>query len=173
MARSHASTARQVVAAVLFAAIVAAVAMLGSVANAPHTDDWYAAAEKVLWSPPNWVFAPVWSLLYALIAAAGWLIWRAGYRNTRPNAARGELTLYVVQLALNALWSPLFFAGFPLLGEVAWWMALVDIAVLLVLVVWLGLRSARWSPVAAWIMLPYALWLAFATTLNIGVIALN
>ncbi len=173
MRASEASGPRQFVAALLFLGIVVGVAAAGSVANAPHIDGWYADAEKVPWSPPNAVFGPVWSVLYLLIAAAGWLIWRVGYRRASSNAARGALALYVVQLVLNALWSPAFFAGYPLLGPVGWWIAAVVILLLLGCVVGFAVAAARWSKAAAWFMVPYLLWLAFAATLNVGIIVLN
>ena len=78
------------------------IGLLGSAATSDAVDGWYADAEKVPWSPPNWVFAPAWSLLYVLMGVAAWLVWRrGGFR-----AARGALTLYGVQLAFNAAWTP-------------------------------------------------------------------
>lgn len=165
--------ARQIVFAAIFLAAVAVVAVLGSLANAPNTDGWYAEVEKAPWSPPNWLFGPVWSLLYLLIALAGWLIWRRGHRPGRANVARGALTLFIVQLVLNALWSPVFFALYPVIGEPSWWIALVIIVALIISVVWVAIASAEWSRVASWIMVPYLAWLLFATSLNVAIIALN
>ncbi|WP_449281304.1 TspO/MBR family protein [Leucobacter sp.] len=167
------SIARQTVALSAFIAIVALVAFLGSLASSSNVDGWYAGVEKVPWDPPNAVFGPVWSVLYLLIALAGWLIWRAGYRPGRPNAARGALTWFIVQLALNGLWTPAFFAAYPVLGEPAWWVALAVIVALIGAVVALALAARPWSRIAAWLMVPYLAWLVFATTLNIGIIALN
>lgn len=152
---------------------VAIIAFLGSLATMPNTDGWYAEVEKVAWDPPNAVFGPVWSLLYVLIAVAGWLIWRSGYREGRPNLAKKPLMIFTAQLILNGLWTPVFFAGYPVVGEPAWWTALVIIVVLMVSVVWLAVAARPWSKAAAWIMLPYLLWLMFATSLNAGIIALN
>lgn len=154
-------------------AAVAVVAVMGSLATIPNTDGWYAEVEKVPWDPPNAVFGPVWSVLYLLIAVVGWLIWRAGFRPGWPNAARRPLLAYWVQLVLNALWTPVFFAGFPMIGAAAWWIALAVMLALIVSVVWLMLSAARWSRPAVWLLAPYLLWLLFASTLNIGVIALN
>jgi tryptophan-rich sensory protein len=153
--------------------VVALIAFLGSLATVPHTDGWYAEVTKVPWDPPNAIFGPVWSALYALIAVAGFLIWRTGYRSGDRNAARGTLGIYAAQLLLNGLWTPLFFAGYPLVGEAAWWAALAVILALIGCVIWLAVSAAKWSRFAAWIMAPYLLWLVFASTLNAGVIVLN
>ena len=158
---------------VVLLAVVALIAFLGSLATMPNTDGWYADAEKVPWDPPNAVFGPVWSVLYFLIAVAGWLIWRAGYREGKPNQARRVLAVFIAQLALNSLWTPVFFAGYPLIGEPAWWIALGIILALIASVIWLAVNAARWSKLAAWIMVPYLLWLLFATSLNVGIIVLN
>lgn len=157
----------------IFLAAVALIAVAGSLANGPNIDGWYADAEKVAWSPPNVTFAPVWTVLYVMIAVAGWLVWRSAYRGAQSNRARGTLGVYVAQLILNGLWSPMFFAGYPLLGEAAWWAALVIIVALIASVVWFAVSAWTHSKAAAWLMVPYVLWLAFATTLNAGIIALN
>ncbi|WP_036319454.1 TspO/MBR family protein [Microbacterium indicum] len=164
---------RQIIMAACFLAVVAATAVVGSLASVSHTDGWYADVEKVPWNPANGVFGPAWSILYLLIALAGFLIWRSGFRAPEKNAAKRVLVLFAVQMVLNALWTPIFFAGYPLFGESAWWAALIVIAALLVAVVWLGVAARRWSRTASLLMLPYGAWLAFATSLNIGIIVLN
>lgn len=171
--RSQPSVARQIVAGALMLVAVALVAFLGSLATLANVDGWYQEVNKAQWSPPNDIFGPVWSVLYALIALAGWLIWRAGFREGAPNAARSVLTLFIVQLVLNGLWTPVFFGAYPALGEPAWWLALTIIVALMAVVVWLAVSSLPWSKVAAWIMLPYLLWLIFATSLNVAIIVLN
>lgn len=171
--RERPSVGRQIGVGALLLVLVALIAVLGSLASTANVDGWYATANKVAWDPPNAVFGPVWSALYFLIALAGWLIWRAGYRAGEPNAARRVLTVFGVQLVLNGLWTPVFFAGYPLIGEVAWWLALAIIVALMVTVVWLGVAGARWSRIATAIMVVYLLWLLFATSLNVGIIVLN
>ena len=167
------SVARQIVMALVFLGAVALIAFLGSRATIANTDGWYAEVTKVPWDPPNAVFSPVWTVLYILIALAGWLLWRRGYAPSGPNGARRPLTIYVVQLVLNGLWTPVFFAGYPVIGEPAWWVALAIIVLLIASVVWLGVAASRFSKTAAWIMVPYLLWLLFASTLNAGIIVLN
>lgn len=168
------SVPRQLVAAAAFLAIVIAVAAIGSLATIPHTDGWYSQVEKVAWSPPNWLFGPAWSVLYLLVAAAGFLYWRAGFAGAgEPHRARRTLGLYVAQLVLNFAWTPIFFAGYPLIGEPAWWIALAVILALIVAVVLLIAVGARVSRTASWLLVPYLAWLIFASTLNAGIIALN
>lgn len=165
---------RQIGVAALLLAIVAAIAFLGSLATMPNTDGWYANATRVPWSPPNAVFGPAWTVLYVMIAVSGFLIWRAGFAQPgSPNRAKQQLRLYAVQLVLNGLWTPIFFAGYPLVGEVAWWAALVVIVALIFAVIRLIVVTMPLSKVAAWMLVPYLLWLVFATSLNAGIIVLN
>ncbi|MHA3724017.1 TspO/MBR family protein [Leucobacter sp. HY1910] len=165
---------RQIGVAALFLVAVTAVAALGSIATIPHTDGWYASVNKVPWSPPNAVFGPAWTALYALIAIAGFLIWRAGYAAAgQPSRAQHQLRLFAVQLVLNGLWTPLFFASFPLVGAIAWWAALVVIVALIVVVIRLIAITMPISRPAAWMFVPYLLWLIFAASLNAGIIVLN
>lgn len=119
------SLARKLAIAFLLLAAVALIAVSGSAATFSEVDGWYAGAQKAPWSPPNWVFGPVWSVLYPIIALSGWLVWRAGFRAQRKNAATGLLALYAAQLVLNGLWTPVFFAGYPVAGPAAWWAAFV------------------------------------------------
>lgn len=173
MTHTQATVPRQMTVALALLVTVALIAAVGSLATIPNTDGWYADAAKVPWNPPNAVFGPVWSVLYVMIAAAGWLLWRSGYRRAGANAARLPLTLFFVQLALNAAWTPVFFAGYPAVGPVAWWLALGTILLLFATVVWCLATAHRWSRAATWLLVPYALWIAYATSLNAGIIWLN
>ena len=165
---------RQILAGVLFLAVVAAIAVFGSMATMPNTDGWYAEVERAPWSPPDALFGPVWSALYFLIALAGFLIWRAGFRGGgQRNAASGALTLFVVQMVLNSLWTPVFFAGYPAMGEPAWWIALVIIVALVLTLLVLIPKAWRWSKIASIVLIPYLLWVSFATSLNLAIIVLN
>lgn len=170
---SRPPAARQILVAAVLLVSVTAIAALGSLATIPNTGGWYADVNRVPWNPPNQVFGPAWSILYLLIAGGGWLIWRAGWRAGRPNSAGATLTLYTVQLALNAAWAPVFFAGYPLMGESAWWIALAIIVALDACVLWLIVSAWKRSRVAALLLAPYLAWILFASTLNAGVIALN
>lgn len=152
-----------------FLAISYGVAALGTVATIQNVDGWYATAEKASWSPPNSLFGPVWTVLYALMAIAAWLVWRQRDRvDVRP-----ALTVYVIQLVLNALWTPVFFGLYPLIGAPALWIALAIIVALDVLVLVTMLRFWPVRKAAAWMLVPYWAWVLFATTLNAAVAVLN
>ncbi len=114
---------------------------------------WYAALRKPAWNPPDWIFAPVWTLLYLLMAIAAWLVWRQA-------GVAPRLGLFLLQLALNAAWAWLFF-GLQRPG-----LALAELAVL-----WLAVAAtavAFWSvlPLAGWLLVPYLAWVTFAGALN-------
>ena len=144
----------------LFLLIALAVAAFGSVVAVTQVDGWYASAPHVTWTPPNWAFGAVWSVLYVLIAVSGWLLWL--------RRARGALVLFVAQLVVNSVWTPVFFGGYPLIGTAALWIALA-IIVLLDLLVVATIASAwslsRWSAV---LLMPYLAWILYASTLNWG-----
>ena len=154
---------------VAFLAISFGVAALGSLSTIQNVDGWYATAEKASWNPPNAIFGPVWTLLYALMSVAAWLVWRERKRvDVRP-----ALTVYVVQLVLNALWTPVFFGLFPAIGGPALWIALAIILALDVLVLLTMLRFWPVRKAAAWMLVPYWAWVLFATTLNAALAVLN
>lgn len=135
---------------------------IGSAATFEHVRSWYPTLAKPSWNPPNWIFGPVWTTLYVLMGIAAWRVWRTA----RPGVT-GLVRLYFVQLVLNALWSVLFFG----LKNPAW--ALVDIALLWGLLVWLLVGFWRHDRVAAALWLPYVLWVSFATALNTAIVRLN
>jgi benzodiazapine receptor len=136
---------------------VAAVAATGA-AFAPGT--WYASLTRPGWTPPNWIFPPVWSLLYLGIAIAGWLLW------TTPNTRAGRV-LWGLQLLLNGLWSWIFF-GLHRVG-----LALLDLSALVATVAVLTVWAWRRSRIVAWLMAPYLAWLLYAKSLNAGILLLN
>jgi tryptophan-rich sensory protein len=118
--------------------------------------DWYLELDKPGWTPPNWVFGPAWTLLYIAMAVAVWLVWRSG----GWTANRQAVLAYLVQLALNGAWSWIFF-GEQLIG-----LALVDIVCLFSMIIVVLALFWRRRRIAGLLMLPYALWVAFATALN-------
>lgn len=139
---------------------VAAVAAIGAMFPA---DAWYEALRKPRFNPPNWVFAPVWSLLYAMMAVAAALVSRQP-----PSRERRVATiLMIVQLVLNGLWSLLFF-GLHLPG-----VAFIDIAALWIAIVATVVAFNAVRPLAAVMMVPYLLWVSFAVVLNGSIWALN
>lgn len=137
---------------------------LGSLATSGGIESgWYAGLNKPAWNPPNWVFGPVWTVLYILIAVSAWRI------SLKPDssARRQALMWFVVQLTLNAIWSWLFF-GFRQPG-----VALAGVVLLLSTVIVTTLHYARLDRPAAAMMVPYVLWTAFATALNLSIWMLN
>ncbi len=124
---------------------------------------WYAALTKPAWAPPNGWFGPVWAVLYVLMGTAAWLIWRERYHRKRGAA----LTAYAVQLALNALWAPLFFGlkniGAGLFVAVALWVA----------VIWTIREFVTVRALAAWLLAPYVIWVSIAMSLNLSIWRLN
>jgi tryptophan-rich sensory protein len=139
-------------------AACAAAAVIGGIASA-NAPQFYAALSKPSWAPPPGLFGPVWTVLYALMGVSAWLVWRErGWAS-----ARGALTLFLVQLAFNALWSWLFFAWHR--GALAF----ADIVLLLVLIVATIAAFARIHAFAAWLLVPYLAWVSFATALSYSV----
>jgi tryptophan-rich sensory protein len=150
----------------LLAAIVAceAAGAIGALATGAAIDTWYRQIRKPSFTPPDWVFAPVWTVLYALMGVSLYLIWRAGARGRATGPA---LTLFAIQLVLNALWSFLFFR-FRAPG-----VACVEIVVLwaaIALTMVAAFRLSRW---AGLLLVPYLLWVGFAALLNGAIWRLN
>ncbi len=125
--------------------------------------DWYAGLVKPALTPPAWVFGPVWTLLYVIMATAAWLVWR---RHGLSNAA-GALGLFLGQLVMNALWSYFFFGlqrpGLALLDIITLWLAIL----VTLIAFW------RSHPAAGILLLPYLLWISFAIYLNFRFWGLN
>lgn len=147
----------------LFVLVCFGIAGLGSIATASSIGQWYAELRKPAWTPPGWIFGPVWTALYAAMAVAAWLVWvRVGWP-----AAKGALGLFALQLILNAGWSWLFF-GLRNPGAAA-----IEIVVLWVSILLTLLAFWRAAPPAGWLMVPYLAWVTFATALNIAIWKLN
>jgi benzodiazapine receptor len=143
-----------------FLAISFGVAALGGVSTANSVRDWYPTIAKPAWTPPSWLFGPVWTALYAMMAVAAWLVWRrAGWA--------GALVWFAAQLVLNAAWSPVFFGlhriGLALLNIVLLWLAIA------------GTTAAFWrvQPAAGVLLVPYLTWVSFAVALNFAIWRLN
>ena len=147
----------------LFVVVCFGVAAIGSFWTSSSVNTWYAGLRKPSFTPPSWIFAPVWSTLYLLMALSAWLVWKAaGW-----SGALVALSLFFAQLALNLAWSGLFF------GLRRPDLALVDIGFLLAAIVATALAFRTFSSLAAWLLVPYALWVAFATLLNFKIWRLN
>ncbi|MDX3375013.1 tryptophan-rich sensory protein [Streptomyces sp. ME02-6991-2A] len=140
----------------LLLALCYGVAAAGAVATGDAVST-YAALDRPAWAPPGWLFGPVWTVLYGMIAVAGWLVTRRPGPGRRP-----ALVAWGVQLGLNALWTPLFFAA----GQYG--LAFLDIALLLAAVAATALLCARVDRRAALLLVPYLLWVGYAAALNLA-----
>lgn len=136
--------------------VVGGGALIGA-ASAPGA--WYQELQKPAFTPPNWIFAPVWTALYILIAIAGWRLWRSG-----DDRLKG---LWLLQMGLNFAWSPVFFSA-HLPG-----LALAVILALLATIATIAVLAWRRDRVVSWMFLPYLAWVGFATVLNAAFVALN
>ncbi|NNL06688.1 MAG: tryptophan-rich sensory protein [Gammaproteobacteria bacterium] len=139
-----------------------AASAVGAVASI-QARSFYGQLAQPAWAPPPWLFGPVWTILYALMAIAAWMVWRSG--GFRAN--RTALSLFLAQLALNALWSWLFFAWHR--GALAF----VDILLLWLLIVATLVAFWRVRPLAGALLIPYLFWVSFASALNYSVWQLN
>ncbi len=136
---------------------------IGSLATVPNIPTWYTTLEKPFFNPPNWVFGPVWTFLYILMGVSLYLVWTSKSKASKQTAYR----FFGVQLVLNALWSIVFF------GLHQPWAAVVVIAGLLVILIFMMKVFATYSKMAAWLLVPYIAWVCFASALNVGVALLN
>lgn len=153
-------TSRQIFGLVIFLAACYIAAWIGSQYTMPSiASGWYASLPRPAWTPPNWLFGPVWSVLYTLMAVAAWLVWRK--RGVR--GATVPLALFTMQLALNVGWSAAFFGqrlpGFGFAVVVLLWLAILGTLVAF----W---RVSRWAGI---LFVPYLLWVTYASTLTFAI----
>ena len=139
-------------------------AAIGSAFTAGAIDTWYVTLDKPFFSPPNWVFGPVWTLLYLMMGISLYLVW---ITKIDKKTKRQAITFFFIQLGFNALWSILFFGlkspSAALLGIIVLWIAIC-----------LTFRNfLRVSNLAAWLLIPYLAWVSFATILNLSILLLN
>jgi translocator protein len=143
-----------------FIALCLGVGALAGFATSQSIDTWYLTLNKPSWNPPNWVFGPAWTILYTMMAVAAWLVWQ------KPDP-KGALMLWVGQLAINFAWSFLFFGarspGLGLICVIAMWLAIAATI----------FAFALKSRPAAYLMVPYLMWVSFATALNAAIWMLN
>lgn len=148
---------------VVFIALCFFIEIVGNIWTKETVSTWYPQLNKPSWTPPNWIFGPVWTALYVMIAAAGWLIYRAEESHERSIA----LILYGIQLAMNFIWSFLFFSlRSPLLG-------LLDIVPLCLFIALTIFKAWPVNRLASLLLLPYLFWVLYATSLNAAIWALN
>lgn len=144
--------------------ITFAIGIVASLFTTPQIQGWYASLQKPSFNPPNWLFAPVWTTLYIMIAIAAYLVWKR--RNDVP-AYLSTRRVYFWQLLLNFSWSIIFFGLHQILT-----------ALIVIFLLWLSIIATmfafnRFSKTACWLLLPYLLWVSFAAALNFSIYVLN
>ena len=140
------------------------IAAVQGIVTRPQIAGWYSTLAKPSWTPPPSIFPVVWTALYVMMAVALWRLWD----RSAPSSARNRaIVLFLIQLVLNATWSPLFF------GAHAVRVALIEIVVLAIAIALTIIASVRVDRTAAWLLAPYLAWVAYATTLNAGIVWMN
>lgn len=155
-------SAAQVAGLLVIVVIVFLVATAASMVTAESVATWYREINRPSWTPPNWVFGPVWTALYVMMSVSAWLVWRQ-----REKPKKTALVVFGAQLILNGLWSLLFFGmKNPVLG-------FVDIVGLWIAILITIIMFFRISKLAGWLLIPYLIWVSYASSLNLGIILLN
>jgi tryptophan-rich sensory protein len=150
--------------ALLFIGISFFAGFVGSIFTTPAIPTWYASLVKPAFSPPNYVFGPVWSILFLLMGISAYLVWKEGFGKKKVKIA---LKIFFVQLALNTLWSILFF------GLKSPMVSLAEIILLWVLIFITIKKFYEISKIAGSLLIPYILWVTFASILNLSIVLLN
>jgi len=144
-----------------------AAGLIGSLFTMPVIDTWYASLNKPFFNPPSWIFAPVWTILYIMMGIAAFLVWKKSAWGWKDNQIAVALLIFDIQLMLNLLWSVLFFAwGSP-------FFAFLEILLLLFFILFTIIKFKKIDIRAAYLMIPYLVWVMFATVLNYGIWVLN
>jgi tryptophan-rich sensory protein len=134
---------------------------IGSLATMPSIPTWYAGLNKPVFNPPNWIFGPVWTILYILMGISLFLLWQ------KRKDAKQAIILFLIQLSLNLLWSFMFF-GWHWIG-----LAFVEILFLWLFILLTMIKAYPVSKTASFLLLPYILWVSFASFLNLNIWLLN
>ncbi len=137
---------------------------IGTIFTIPAIPNWYATLNKPSFSPPNWLFGPVWLVLYTMMGIGVWLIWQ---KREKSKEAKFGVGLFFVHLLVNAAWSPIFF------GMKNLFCALIIIVMMWAMIVWLILVWGKIDKRAAYLLVPYLMWVSFATALNFFIWKLN
>ena len=142
---------------ILCVAVCVGTGWLGSLLTRPALMGWYERLAKPAWTPPNWLFAPVWTVLYVVMGVAAWLVWR------QSSLASAAMLLFLVQLALNLGWSAVFFR----FCSPGW--AFVEISMLWCAILATTIAFHKTTVLAAWLMVPYLIWVSYAGALNFAI----
>jgi len=157
---------------VVFCVLVFSAAAIGGAATSNSVGDWYKSLATPTWTPPSWLFGPVWTVLYVMMIVSASLAAlaikrRRADRRLRALFVEPMMVLFVAQLVLNALWSVAFF------GMRSPWLAVAVIAALVLAIAMVIVGFSRVSPLAAWLLGPYLAWVCFAAALNVSIATLN
>ena len=144
----------------LFLIITFSASIIGGIVSSKFKDPWYTSIIKPSFNPPDWIFAPVWTILYFLMAYAIWNVWIESREKILVN-------LYLIHLVFNTTWSIIFF-GFHNIT-----LALLNLIIIIIFIVILILKYKRISNLSAYLMIPYLLWSFYALILNMSLIILN
>jgi tryptophan-rich sensory protein len=148
---------------VVFIVVCLGAGGLGAIATTPEIEGWYKTIEMPSWNPPDYIFGPVWTTLYVMMAVAAWMVWKQdGFK-----AAAAPLMLFAVQLGLNVAWSWIFFG----MHQPGW--AFAEIVILWLAIVATTIAFFQKSKVAGGLMVPYLAWVSFASVLNFTIWRLN
>jgi len=140
---------------------------IGSLFTSRGIPTWYARLNRPSFAPPNWLFAPVWTLLFVLMGIAFYLIWQKSVEQSQKKLKNQAIKLFLIQLVFNTLWSIIFF------GQQLLFLAFVEIIILWVLIMLTILKFKKIKPLAGYLMIPYLLWVSFASILNLAFALLN
>jgi tryptophan-rich sensory protein len=146
-----------------FVVVCLAVAGIGALFTNSSVKTWYPQLHRPEWTPPNWIFGPVWTTLYLMMAFSAWLVWRG----SNWSAARFALLLFAIQLVLNMLWSAMFF-GMRRIGP-----AFAEILLLWMMIIATTVAFYSLSLLAAWLLIPYVAWVGLASYLNFRIWQMN
>jgi len=159
---SKPGSAQPIIALLFWLTVAYLAGFIGSQASFQGLQEWYPAAAKPSFTPPNWLFGPVWTILFAMMGVAAWQVSQTAHA-LKPLA----LGIFVVQIVLNALWSWLFFAW----RQLAW--ATIECGVLALMILITAVLFFKIRKSAGWLMAPYFLWVCFATFLTYSIWQLN
>jgi tryptophan-rich sensory protein len=138
--------------------------IVGSIFTAPAIKTWYETIKKPSFNPPNWLFGPVWTILFFLMGVSVFLIWKKGLQFPGTKTA---IIIFIIQLIFNILWSIVFFGMKSPMG------ALVVIVILWIFILMTIIKFFPLSNLAGWLLIPYILWVSFASILNLAIVVLN
>jgi benzodiazapine receptor len=164
MRANLANTKFQIIPFIISLVITLSIGIVAAIFTRPEIAGWYSTLNKPSFTPPNWLFPVAWTTIYILIATAAYMVWKL---RDGSSIYKTAVIIYVVQLTLNFSWSIVFFGRHQILGGL---MVIVALLVTIILnISWFN----RFSKTAAWLLLPYLLWVSYATLLNISISVLN